>query len=483
MKNKKIIAAMIVTALITIIFSVILNTTALNYGSLTYEINNGKVTITGCDKEAAEVFIPEKIEGKPVAFLGYFAFKSCEKLTKIDVDSNNSYFSSYDGVLYNKDKTVLLRCPEGKSSVAVYNKVKIIGNESFAFCKKLTQVNLPGTVEEIGYYAFDTCVGLTKIVIPDSVITIGMQAFEYCINITEIKLGKSIKRINHYAFSSCNKVTVLTVPDSVEYMGAGVLPSNYIDSLPDGPVYLGKMFYAYKGEMPENTEIVIKNGTKGIAGGAFSGYRNLIKVTMPESVIEIGESAFVSCEKLGSAALPSKITKIYAGTFSDCKALTSVTIPEGVTEIQREAFTNCLMLDDIYVPDTIAVIGSNAFYNTKWYNELDEGLVYIGKVVLGYKGGINRDTEITIENGTRGIADGAFFQQIGFPEIVLPESIEYIGSDAFYYAYITIKNPNVKFGKHLAFKRRDDCFRPRQYLAAVCAGQRLYMDSAFLGSL
>lgn len=449
---QRLIAVFTAAVLMLVIFPVSLNISALEYGNMTYEITNGKVTITGCDREATEVFIPAKIEGKPVAFLGFWAFSHCENLKKFDVDSNNSYFSSFDGVLYNKDKTVLLRCPETKESVTIYNGVKIIGNESFAFCKKLTQVNLPKTVEEIGYYAFDTCVGLTKIVIPDSVKTIGMQAFEYCINITEIKLGKSVERIDDYAFSSCFKVTAINVPESIVYMGASVLPYNYVESLPDGPLYLGKMFYAYKGEMPENTKIVIKDGTKGIAGDAFNGSDNLIEITIPESVTEIGSGAFVSCEKLGSITLPSKITKIYRNMFAGCKTLTSMTIPEGVTEIQREAFSDCLMLDDIYVPDTIAVIGSNAFYNTKWYNELDEGLVYIGKVVLGYKGWINWDTEITIADGTKGIADGAFFQnQINFPEIILPESVEYIGSQAFPYVYITIKNPNVKFGQRLAF--------------------------------
>ena len=93
------------------------------------------------------------------------AFLYCENLISIDVENENNTFSSENGVLFNKDKTTLLRCPEGKTGAYVIpNGVKTIGDSSFEYCRKLTSITIPNSVTSIEYFAFGICENLTLII-------------------------------------------------------------------------------------------------------------------------------------------------------------------------------------------------------------------------------------------------------------------------------------------------------------------------------
>ena len=97
----------------------------------------------------------------------------CPNLEEIEVDPSNPDFSSKDGALYNKDKTVLLFCPHGKSGELVLpDSVVQIGNESFSGicdCRNLTSIRLPAGLKRISDYAFAQCPGLDPIQLPDDV--------------------------------------------------------------------------------------------------------------------------------------------------------------------------------------------------------------------------------------------------------------------------------------------------------------------------
>ena len=112
--------------------------------------------------------------------------------------------------------------------------------------------------------------------------------------------------------------------------------------------------------MPENTAIEIKDGTLVIANSAFSGYRNLISVTIPNSVTIIGKRAFKDCSGLTSLPIGNGVTSIGEEAFYCCYGISSVTIPNSVTTIGENAFYCCHMTT-VIIPTSVTSIGDDAF--------------------------------------------------------------------------------------------------------------------------
>ena len=103
-----------------------------------------------------------------------------------------------------------------------------------------------------------------------------------------------------------------------------------------------------------------------------------------------------------------------------------------MTKIEYSAFQGCTSLLEIEIPDSVEAIGQDAFDGTAWYDAQEDGIVYTGKVLYKYKGEISADNSvITVQDGTKGIAGGAFYQQKELKEIVIPEGVTNIGMYAF----------------------------------------------------
>ncbi len=112
--------------------------------------------------------------------IGAAAFSNCAALTAINVDGNNAIYSSTDGVLFNKNKTVLIQCPGKKSGAyTVPASVTSIGDTAFFYCRVLTKVDIPDSVTSIGNKVFYGCQLLSRLYIPDTVTNIGTQAIYY----------------------------------------------------------------------------------------------------------------------------------------------------------------------------------------------------------------------------------------------------------------------------------------------------------------
>ena len=125
-----------------------------------------------------------------VAEIGSEAFASCKALQAITVHQENLFFSSENGILFNKDKTKLIKCPPSKA-VDVFE--------------------IPETVIAIEVSAFSGCEKLQNIVIPESVTQICSFAFEFCSSLNEISIGKNVKSIGPFVFLGCNGLTNITV--------------------------------------------------------------------------------------------------------------------------------------------------------------------------------------------------------------------------------------------------------------------------------
>ncbi|MGN1124114.1 MAG: leucine-rich repeat domain-containing protein [Eubacterium sp.] len=198
--------------------------------------------------------VPEVYEGKPVTELMAFsvanaeylkvlniskniktidiwAITNCPLLESINVDEENPYFSSIDGVLYNKDKTELLFYPNGKAPIVTDKSgavtdggtlvlpetVVSIRDNAFYLCSNLYSVTLNNGLKSIGNKAFLKCGNLQSVEFPDTLETIGIDAFSYCNSIKEVQIPSSVKSIGDYAFfSTSTQIKKIVVHQSSE---------------------------------------------------------------------------------------------------------------------------------------------------------------------------------------------------------------------------------------------------------------------------
>ena len=219
-------------------------------------IQNGVSSIvgsvfSGCTS-LSSVVIPDT-----VVSIGDYTFRDCSKLTAINVGVNNSYYSSVDGVLFNKDKTILLQYPAGKSSIeyVVPESVTSIYDYAFYGCTSLASVTIPDSVTSIGESVFDNSKKLnainvtgnntnyssadgvlfnkdktilvrypegktsTEYKIPDSVTTIGYLAFDRCENLVLVEISDNTETIQPQAFNCCTNLATAIAPKSLKSIG------------------------------------------------------------------------------------------------------------------------------------------------------------------------------------------------------------------------------------------------------------------------
>lgn len=224
-----------------------------------------------------EINIPNSVTS-----IGRDAFEGCTGLEIINVADDNTEYSSLDGILYNKDKSSLLRCPEGKqiSSFVIPNSVTSIGWGAFYGCTGLTEINIPDVVITIEGCAFYDCTGLTSISIPISVTYIGSSVFEGCTGLTSISLHPFITSIGSSAFAGCTNLTSIDIPNFVT---------------------------------------AIENST-------FEGCTALTRVVIPTSVKSIGKRVFYGCNNLKELYILSSQVSIYKsdelfGYFGECNTV------------------------------------------------------------------------------------------------------------------------------------------------------------------
>src|SRR5574344_1445398 len=215
-----------------------------------------------------------------VTSIGDDAFLYCTGLTSIDVNENNTKYSSINGILFNKDQSTIICYPARIKSQTyeIPNSVTSIGAKAFSYCSGLTSVTIPNSVTSIGADAFYDCRGLTSVTIPNSVTSIGAGAFSNCYRLTSVTMGNSVTSIGAGGFSD----------------------TPWYNNQPDGLMYIYNVAYKYKGTMPDNTSIILKDGTVSITDGAFSDCKGLTSVTIPNSVTSIGSMAFIRCTNLTS---------------------------------------------------------------------------------------------------------------------------------------------------------------------------------------
>ena len=272
-----------------------------------------------------------------VTTIGEYAFQGCSGFTSIVVESGNTNYDSR----------------EGCNAI-----IETATNKLVAGCKNTV---IPGSVTTIGNNAFSNCTGLTSITIPNSVTTIGDQAFFGCTGLTSITIPNSVTTIGYTAFYKCTGLTSITIPGSVTKIEEDTFQeTGWWNNQPDGLIYKDGWLLGYKGNEPSG-DIVIADGTKGIAIDAFNYCDGLTSVTIPNSVTTIGEYAFYDCDGLTSVTIGNSVTEIGKYAFYGCTGLTSITIPGSVTTMGSRVFKGCSSLTSVTIGNSVTRIGFQAF--------------------------------------------------------------------------------------------------------------------------
>jgi hypothetical protein len=232
--------------------------------------------------------------GKGVKSIGARAFNDCRQLIAIDVHKSNKEYTSVDGVLYDKKKTVLIQYPSKKTE---------------------TLFTVPKSVTSIEYGAFERCGRLKSVIIPNSVTSIGDSAFSYCTNLESVNIPVGVTSIGDKAFSHCTNLESVNIPVGVTSIGE----------------------WAFK-DCRSLTSVIIPNSVTSIQMGSFEYCRSLTSVTISNSVTSIWWNAFYKTG-LTSVIIPGSVIKIEMEAFQDCRSLTSVTFEGTITENNFGAVT------------------------------------------------------------------------------------------------------------------------------------------------
>ena len=324
------------------------------------------------------IVIPDKINGVEVKNLSDNFIKHAFA-ENIIVYENNKYFSSEDGVLYNKDKSELIRCYNrinmqgsftisnnvtkigdyafygaGFSKISIPNSVVTIGCNAFSFCSNLTKISIPDSVTYLGPRAFYCSSNLKKVSLSKEIKTIETSTFEGCRELTEVDFPNGLKIIEENAFYMCNKIKEIFLPASVEKIANSAflqLEGNYFNSgdlsyitvdndnkhycSEDGVLYnKSKKNLILYPKANERRSFTIPDGVEVIEPFAFNGSQKLYNITFPSSLKTIGEGAFIDNFYIKDFKLPEGVLTIESGAFSSKRNQNiKIIIPKSVNYI------------------------------------------------------------------------------------------------------------------------------------------------------
>ncbi|MBQ9673454.1 MAG: leucine-rich repeat protein [Ruminococcus sp.] len=335
--------------------------------------------------ESQKSLIKSIVVKEGVTYIGKWAFYDCTNVTKVSLPQS----------LTKMGDSVFCNC-RSLEKITLPDDLKIIPSSAFEYCSSLKKFNLPKNLEIINVNAFDSCMGLTSLDISvGSEVIIGGGAFDHCVSLKSVNIGDGVKEIYNDVFSSCSSLETINI-------GAGVKTIH-------SPTFkncekLKKITVA-----SENTAFTTIDGN----------LYNKNKTELIAYCLNTSEKTFT---------IPSSVKTITQWAFYMAKNLTSMTIPKNVTKICDNAFRECTNLKTINIQGDVVNICDCAFYETAWYENKADGMVYIGKTAYDYKGTCPEKVEI--KSGTTAIA-GDCFSSTDIKNVVLPNSLKIIGSTAF----------------------------------------------------
>ena len=308
------------------------------------------------------IYIPDYYNGMPVTRIADMAF--CEDTLWVDLETGKG-------------------CNTVTTSVRLPKYLKEIGEDAFARCIALEEIEIPDSVETIGGAAFNRAIslkriklpaglqriergtflgtGIDELEIPETVTYIGRGAFSGCLNLSEVVIPDSVTEIDFQAFKYCEKLEAITMSKNIKKMGPEAFHDTaWYNAQPDGFVVLrGDILYSLKGDSIREVT-ALPEEVKYLAGGVFYYRQQLERVDL-------------SSER--------GLTWIGDNYFYRCIMLKEVILPPDMTGLPEDMFSNCGRMELIVMPSSVKVIGKYAFDGTGSYARMTgtfRGLFYCG---------------------------------------------------------------------------------------------------------
>lgn len=336
------------------------------------------------------------------------------------------------------------------STIKFGKNVRSIGERAFLECRNLNgDLTIPDSVQIVGNHAFSECTGLTgTLTLGSSLQTIGAGAFYDCSFSGNLVIPDSVTSIGRYAFYSRPYLRpetqgTLTLGRNLRTIGEfAFLESRYTGSLtiPDSVVEIGERAF-YQCENLNGT-LTLGRSLRTIGKEAFYWCAFTGSLTIPEGVAEIADGAFSSLHQFnrdgmfnGTLTLPSTLKTIGAEAFAYTDFSGELLIPDGVTSIGANAFAKCDGFGGtLSLPDSVKTVGESAFYLCEGFTglKLSAGLTKIERYSFAHMYGLK--TKVVIPEGVTEIGESAFSCSY-MPSVRLPSTLKKIEKQAFMYAY------------------------------------------------
>ena len=301
-----------------------------------------------------------------VTSIGAGAFAGCQNLTSLRTPVYTCEDAPYFGALFGAQSYDAQgsAVPAGLSTL-VLTRGEVIPDYAFYACRGLTAVALPNTLVEIGNFAFYGCQSLVHIPARETVLTsVGEHAFTNCADLLTLELPATVESLGFGMLEGCGALESLVLPfvggsrgeEESSYLGYLFGAADYAFTagyLPASLISVELLFGC--GDIPANAffecgsvrVFTIPEGVTSIGRRAFYGCEKLAAVTLPDSVRSLGDDAYHGCIRLASFAGGAALAEMGVQVFMDCVSLTTVILPDSVTHLPNAAFAGCISLETL----------------------------------------------------------------------------------------------------------------------------------------
>ena len=346
----------------------------------------------------------------------------CQGILNFSIEEGNPYYEVKNGIIYSEDQQSIVYFPAGRTnSYVIESTIKKIS--PFAFCGSLlSEITIPEGVTSIGDYAFSrssihtfhfpsslksinyccfiNCDELIEISLPDGLKTIGSNLFQDCDNLKSVKFPTSLQNIGGGIFLGCKNNI------SIEFGNNSNLHLNDQELVTDiEETFISMYFGDAETIIIKNTVLTIKNSAfisktnlktvifedtpkiTSIESSAFKYCKNLMTITLPDSILRLSTSAFENCQSIKKISLTNIFEtggaacfnyclnlsefsiadhqdveySLSDNFFSNCHSLKKITLGIGLKSIPSKAFHSCFSLEEINLPNTLETLDSYAF--------------------------------------------------------------------------------------------------------------------------